>query len=100
MIIIDTISPKLAGELCRTITADLPEYSGLPEANEHYAVGVRSRMNFAAKIAEEYIGLIAIDFPYSHVRNKLHRIIFLLRQVNSSRYTSSFHQVLLLQLCR
>jgi hypothetical protein len=35
VIIIETISSGLAQELCRKITADLPEYFGLPEANEH-----------------------------------------------------------------
>jgi hypothetical protein len=30
MIIIETITPDLASALCRKITADLPEYFGLP----------------------------------------------------------------------
>jgi ribosomal protein S18 acetylase RimI-like enzyme len=32
--------------------------------NEHYAIGVRSRINLAARVGEEYVGLISIDFPY------------------------------------
>jgi len=44
MIKIETITSDLAETLCRNITADLPEYFGLPEVNEHYAIGVRSRM--------------------------------------------------------
>lgn len=32
--------------------------------NEHYAIGVRSRLNLAARVGEEYVGLISIDFPY------------------------------------
>lgn len=64
MIQIEKTSPDVAESLCRKITADLPEYFGLPDANEHYAVGVRSRTNFSAKIDEKYIGLISIDFPY------------------------------------
>ncbi|GAJ46882.1 ribosomal-protein-alanine acetyltransferase [Holospora elegans E1] len=64
MIKIKIITPDLAEGLCRKITADLPEYFGLPEVNEHYAVGVRSRLNLAACIGEEYVGLISIDFPY------------------------------------
>ena len=37
--------------------------------NEHYAIGVRSRINFAAKAGEEYVGLISIDFPYPENTN-------------------------------
>jgi GNAT superfamily N-acetyltransferase len=69
MIKIETITPDLAEGLCRKITADLPEYFGLPEVNEHYAIGVRSRSNLAAKAGEEYVGLISIDFPYPENAN-------------------------------
>jgi GNAT superfamily N-acetyltransferase len=69
MIKIETITPDLAEGLCRKITVDLPEYFGLPEVNEHYAVGVRSRLNLAACIGEEYVGLISIDFPYPENAN-------------------------------
>lgn len=64
MVKIESISPKTAVILCRKITADLPEYFGLPEANEHYAVGVQTRINLAAMVGSDYIGLISIDFPY------------------------------------
>lgn len=64
MIKIEEISQDTAEAVCRKITADLPEYFGLPDANEHYAVGVGSRQNFAAKLGGNYIGLISIDFPY------------------------------------
>lgn len=30
---IEPISPEIAESLCRQITADLPEYFGLPDAN-------------------------------------------------------------------
>ena len=69
MIKIETITPDLAEGLCRKITVDLPEYFGLPEVNEHYAVGVRSRINLAARVGEEYVGLISIDFPYPENAN-------------------------------
>lgn len=61
---INNIGADIAEDLCRKITADLPEYFGLPDINEHYAVGIRSRTNFAAKIGAQYIGLISIEFPY------------------------------------
>lgn len=64
MVKIENVPPKIAEYLCRKITADLPEYFGLPDANEHYAIGVRTRINFAAKLDSDYVGLISIDFPY------------------------------------
>lgn len=66
---IESITPAIAEELCRRITADLPEYFGLPEVNEHYAVGVRSRINLAVKIKSDYVGLISIEFPYPQNAN-------------------------------
>jgi len=69
MIKIEPITPDLAEGLCRKITADLPEYFGLPEVNEHYAIGARSRLNLAARVGEEYVGLISIDFPYPENAN-------------------------------
>lgn len=64
MVQIEKISQDIAEGLCRKITVDLPEYFGLPDANDHYAVGVRSCTNFAAKLDKDYLGLISIDFPY------------------------------------
>lgn len=61
---IEKITGELAKSLCRTITKDLPEYFGLPEANVHYEIGWKTRTNFAAKDGDGYIGLISIDFPY------------------------------------
>ncbi|OCH99155.1 GNAT family acetyltransferase [Legionella jamestowniensis] len=69
MIQIEKITGKLAQTLCRTITKDLPEYFGLPEANEHYSIGVKTRTNFAAKTENNYIGLVSIDFPYPNNAN-------------------------------
>jgi GNAT superfamily N-acetyltransferase len=69
MITIETVSADLAEELCRKIIADLPEYFGLPEVNEHYAIGVRSQVNLAAKVDKEYVGLVSICFPYPENAN-------------------------------
>ena len=60
---------KDADELCRKITANLPEYFGIPEANEHYALGVVSRVNFAAHHKGELITLLSLDFPYPNNAN-------------------------------
>lgn len=62
--IIEQVSSSKAENLCRLITANLPDYFGLPEANEHDASGVRTRINYSAKLEDHYIGLISIDFPY------------------------------------
>ncbi|STY78870.1 acyl-CoA N-acyltransferase [Legionella wadsworthii] len=64
MIQIEKITGDLAQSLSRTIQMDLPEYFGLPEANEHYAIGVTTRTNFAAKDGDNTFGLVSIDFPY------------------------------------
>lgn len=69
MIQIEKITGELAQSLCRKITMDLPEYFGLPEANEHYAEGVTACTNFAAKKNDNYLGLISIDFPYPNNAN-------------------------------
>lgn len=69
MIQIEKITGERAKTLCQTITTELPEYFGLPEANEHYAIGVTNRINFAAKKDDNYIALISIDFPYPNNAN-------------------------------
>lgn len=66
---VESISIDTAEQLCREITADLPEYFGLPECNEHYAMGVRVRDNFAVKSGNHYVGLLCLDFPYPNNSN-------------------------------
>ena len=66
---IELISPESAELLCRRITADLPEYFGLPDCNEHYAKGVHSRINFALKSGDAYLGLLSLEFPYPENSN-------------------------------
>lgn len=58
------VTGDLAENLCRDITLDLPEYFGLPDCNEHYAKGVRENTNFAIQVANEYVGLLSLNFPY------------------------------------
>lgn len=66
---IEQISSEITQVLCRQITADLPEYFGLPDCNEHYALGVCSRINFAAITGGTYVGLLSLDFPYPENSN-------------------------------
>ncbi len=69
MLSVEQISSEQAEKLCREITADLPEYFGIAEVNEHYAAGIRTNNNLAAKIDEKYIGLLSLEFPYPNNAN-------------------------------
>jgi hypothetical protein len=62
MIQIEKITGELAQKACQSLTKNLPEYFGLPEANEHYIKGIKTRTNFVAKNNNETVGLISIDF--------------------------------------
>ena len=66
---VEQIDPNLAQILCREITADLPEYFGLPEVNEHYIQGMLTRTSFAIKIDQNYSGLLTLEFPYPQNAN-------------------------------
>jgi len=63
------ISSEEASSLCMQLTALLPEYFGLPECNTQYAEGVKSCINFAAKIDGEYTGLLSLNFPWPNNGN-------------------------------
>lgn len=62
--LVEQITPDFASKLCLKIAGDLPDFFGLLDANEFYAKGVQKRINFAAKIDREYVGLLSLDFPY------------------------------------
>jgi GNAT superfamily N-acetyltransferase len=64
-----SVEPTLAEQICRSITLTLPEWFGIPEANERYAKGVVERTSFAASIHGEYIGLITLEFQYDNNAN-------------------------------
>ena len=66
---IQLVPADIAEQLCRKITLDLPEYFGLPECNEHYAVGVRTKTNFAISKDNDLVGLLSLDFPYPQNAN-------------------------------
>lgn len=61
---IQLITPDLAEEICRSITRSLPEWFGLPDANERYAKGMLERISLAASINNNYVGMITLEFPY------------------------------------
>ncbi len=69
IITIEQITPSLAKEICRGISATLPEWFGIPEANARYEHGMLEQISFAAKQNDEYIGLITLEFPYPNNAN-------------------------------
>jgi ribosomal protein S18 acetylase RimI-like enzyme len=66
---IEIIKPSQAEQLCRQLTTNLPEWFGIPEANERYAKGCKERTSFAAKIGNDYIGMITLEFPFPNNAN-------------------------------
>ncbi len=64
MITIETLAPEPAEALCRQISADLPDYFGLPNWNEYYAKSVYSRISFAASVDGNRVGLLVLEQPY------------------------------------
>jgi len=66
---IEEIDYDRAEMLCRKITANLPEYFGISSANEQYFKGVRYCRNLAAKINNQYVGLLSLNFPHENISN-------------------------------
>lgn len=66
---IKLIEPTVAEAICREITATLPEWFGIPEANERYARGTLERVSLAASSNGEYLGMITLEFPYPNNAN-------------------------------
>lgn len=66
---IQLIDSMLAKDICLAITGTLPEWFGIPEANERYAQGMLNRVSFAACVNHDYVGLITLEFPYPNNAN-------------------------------
>ena len=66
---IEKIDPALAEQICRSITATLPEWFGIPEANERYAQGCLERESFVARLDCKEVGLIVLEFPFPNNAN-------------------------------
>src|SRR5579862_4022830 len=66
---IKIIEPTRATEICRAITATLPQWFGIPEANARYEQGMLERKSFVASIDSEYVGMITLEFPYPNNAN-------------------------------
>jgi GNAT superfamily N-acetyltransferase len=61
---IKIIEPVIAASVCRNITSTLPEWFGIPEANERYEKGMLERVSLVASIDDDYIGLIALEMQF------------------------------------
>jgi kynurenine formamidase/GNAT superfamily N-acetyltransferase len=68
-ITVKLIDPMLAKKSCRSIAATLPEWFGIPEANERYEEGMLDRVSFAAYLDANVIGMITLEFPYVNNAN-------------------------------
>lgn len=68
-VVIETAAADEAEQACREISATLPEWFGLPEANERYALGMRERTSFIAKIESKVAGMLTLEFPYPNNGN-------------------------------
>lgn len=66
---IQIVTPEQAEEICRYIITTLPEWFGIPEANERYAKGCLLRTSFAAYLDEKNVGMITLEFPFSQNAN-------------------------------
>lgn len=66
---IQLINPPIAENICREITSTLPEWFGIPEANEKYAKGMLERISFAAIENKSYVGLLTLEIPFPNNAN-------------------------------
>src|SRR6266567_2038084 len=66
---VELIAPTQAEQTCRSITTTLPEWFGIPDANERYAKGMQERISFAALANNDYVGMITLEFSYPNNGN-------------------------------
>ncbi|MBS0287545.1 MAG: GNAT family N-acetyltransferase [Proteobacteria bacterium] len=68
-IIIKVLDPVLAEKACRQLTAKLPEWFGIVDANERYAKGCLERTSLCAMLDNNIVGLIVLEFPFPNNAN-------------------------------
>ena len=66
---ITPIDPQQAQQVCQEITTTLPEWFGQPQVNELYVKGMLERTSFAAQSGEQFVGLLALEFPFPNNAN-------------------------------
>lgn len=61
----EIVNPEQKAQSCLEVTALLPDWFGLPEANEKYVEGIKETTVFAAHNHDgELLGLIAVKMPF------------------------------------
>lgn len=55
--------------LCARLSAELPMWFGRPEANAAYMRGIAERDSYAARLDDELVGLIALDYHFGTTCN-------------------------------
>lgn len=63
------LTPDESEQACRDISANLPEWFGIPEANERYANGIRERLTFGYVINKACVGILSLEFPFENTAN-------------------------------
>lgn len=63
------VTPEDAIIICKSITLTLPEWFGIPEANERYSKGMIDKSSFGAFIDEICVGMISLEFPFPENAN-------------------------------
>lgn len=63
------LTPDESEQACREISITLPEWFGIPEANERYANGVKERFTFGYVIDNTCVGILSLEFPFKNTAN-------------------------------
>lgn len=63
------LSPNESEQICREISATLPEWFGIPEANEKYANGVKTRFSLGYIVDNNCLGMLSLEFPFPRAAN-------------------------------
>lgn len=63
------LTPEASERACREISANLPEWFGIHEANERYARGVKERLTFGYMMDKACLGMICLEFPFENAAN-------------------------------
>ncbi len=66
---IKLITSDIAKNVCRSITATLPEWFGIPDANKRYEQGMQDKTSFAARLDNDYVGMLTLEFPHPNNAN-------------------------------
>lgn len=63
------VKPAEARAFCEVLIAHLPEWFGIPEANDRYMQGMLEHTSIAAIKDNQCIGMITLEFPYPNNAN-------------------------------